>query len=560
MREINSLPTISKPLQHKEREQLEFFRSVYEGSEHPIFVVDVLADDSFRYVGWSPACERATGISSASILGKAPSSQVKKWYVKCVESGESITYEECLSFGDEPKWWFTTLNPLRDYKSKIYRLVGTTLDITARKQAEMQLQEKEQFLRCIYDGCNQSIFVVDLLDSGEFRLAGINATSALLCGFTDEAIGKNVIDLFGSEIGATMCQHYLDCIAAGTVISYEEYINVNNENIWGLTTISPIRDNTGKIYRLVGTVTDITELKETQSQLQAKATELEAALNQIASTQTKLIQTEKMLSLGQLVAGIAHEINNPTSFIFGNLDFAQEYTNNLFDLIKLYQKYYLKPIKIIQDKINAIELDFIMADLPMILSSMQVGAERIIKIVSSLRTFSHMDEAEYKKVDIHIGIDSTLELLEYRLKQQSKRAKIEVIKNYYSKLPIIECYAGQLNQVFMNILLNAIDALDEAQIAHPKIIIYTSITKDNLISISITDNGLGICPEIQKKLFNLFFTTKPVGKGTGMGLPLSYKIITEKHNGTLECISKPGAGATFIIKIPQSLKVLSVEC
>lgn len=260
-----------------------------------------------------------------------------------------------------------------------------------------------------------------------------------------------------------------------------------------------------------------------------------------------------MLSLGQLVAGIAHEINNPTNFIFGNLDFAQEYTNNLFDLIKLYQQYYLKPVKAIQDKINAIELDFIMADLPMILNSMQVGAERIIKIVSSLRTFAHMDEAEYKKVDIHTGLDSTLELLEYRLKQQSKRAKIEVIKNY-SKLPIIECYAGQLNQVFMNILLNAIDALDEAQIAHPKIIISTSLTSYNLISISITDNGNGICPNIQKKLFNLFFTTKPVGKGIGMGLPLSFKIITEKHNGTLECISKPGAGATFIIKIPQSVE------
>ncbi|RUT05079.1 hypothetical protein DSM106972_039000 [Dulcicalothrix desertica PCC 7102] len=348
----------------------------------------------------------------------------------------------------------------------------------------------------------------------------------------------------------------MDCIAKGTAITYEEYITVNNENIWGLTTLNPIRDNTGKIYRLVGTVTEITELKKTQSQLQAQATELEAALTQIASTQTKLIQTEKMLSLGQLVAGIAHEINNPTNFIFGNLDFAQEYTNNLFDLIKLYQKYYSKPIKIIQDKISAIELDFIMTDLPMILSSMQVGAERIIKIVSSLRTFAHMDEAEYKKVDIHIGLDSTLDLLDYRLKQQSKRAKIEVIKNY-SKLPIIECYAGQLNQVFMNILLNAIDALDEAEIAHPKIIISTSLTKNNLISISITDNGNGICPNIQKKLFNLFFTTKPVGKGTGMGLPLSYKIITEKHNGILECISKPGAGATFIIKIPQSVKVRS---
>lgn len=556
MCKINRLPTISKPLQPDEREQLEFFRSVYEGSEHSIFVVDVLEDDSFCYVGWSPACERATGISSTHILGKAPTSQIKKRYLECVEGGDPITYEECLVFGDEPKWWFTTLNPLRDCMGRIYRLVGTTVDITARKEAEMRLQEKEQFLRCIYDGCNNSIFVVDVLDNGEFTLAGINATGARLGRFTDEVIGKNIIDLFGSEIGATMCQHYLDCIAAGTAIAYQEYITVNNEKIWGLTILNPIKDCTGKIYRLVGTVTEITELKTTQSKLQDKAIELEAALNQIASTQAKLIQTEKMLSLGQLVAGIAHEINNPTSFIYGNLDFAQEYINKLLDLIKLYQQSYPKPLKSVQDKIKAIELDFIIADLPMLISSMQVGAERIIKIVSSLRTFSHMDEAEYKKIDIHTGLDSTLQLLEHRLKQQSKRAKIEVIKEY-SKLPFIECYAGQLNQVFMNILLNAIDALDEAQTAQPKIIIFTSITKDNLITISITDNGNGISQDIHKKLFNLFFTTKPVGKGTGMGLPLSYKIITEKHKGTLECVSKVGAGTTFIIKIPQSLRVMS---
>ncbi|BAZ10256.1 two-component sensor histidine kinase [Calothrix sp. NIES-4071] len=556
MYEINRLPTISKPLQPDERTQLEFFRSVYEGSEHSIFVVDVLEDDSFRYVGWSPACERATGISSTHIIGKAPNSQIKKRYMQCVEGGEPITYEECLVFADEPKWWFTTLNPIRDCMGRIYRLVGTTVDITPRKEAEMRLQEKEQFLRCIYDGYNNSIFVIDVLDNNEFTLAGINAIGARMCGFTNEAIGKNIIDLFGSDIAATMRQHYLDCIAAGTAIAYEEYITVNNEDIWGLTTLNPIKDSTGKIYRLVGTVTEITELKKTQSKLQDKAIELETALNQIASTQTKLIQTEKMLSLGQLAAGIAHEINNPTSFIYGNLDFTQEYTNNLLDLIRLYQQYYPKPFKPVQDKMEAIELDFIIADLPMLISSMQVGAERIIKIVSSLRTFAHMDEAEYKKIDIHTGLDSTLQLLEHRLKQQSKRAKTQVIKKY-SNLPLVKCYAGQLNQVFMNLLLNAIDALDEAQVAQPKIIISTSITKDNLISINITDNGNGISQDIQKKLFNLFFTTKPVGKGTGMGLPLSYKIITEKHKGTLECVSKVGAGTTFIIKIPQSIRVMS---
>jgi PAS domain S-box-containing protein len=559
MHEINRLPGISKSLEPSEREQLEFFRSVYEGSEHPLFIVDVLEDGSFCYVGWNPASERATGISSVHMLGQAPLPSVKKWYVQCVQSGTQVAYEECLRFGNKPKWWFTTLNPLKDYKGRIHRLVGTTVDITARKEAEMQLQEKEQFLRCIYDGCSNSIFVVDVLENSEFKLTGMNATCKQICGLDDNVLGQNIFDLFPSEVATAMYQHYLDCIAAGTAITYEDYVTVDNEKIWGLTTLNPVKDSSGNIYRLVGTITNISELKKTQSQLQNKAFELENALNHIASTQTKLIQTEKMLSLGQLVAGIAHEINNPTSFIYGNLDFAQEYANNLLDLIKLYQQYYPKPFPYVQDKIKAIELDFIMADLPMLISSMQVGAERIINIVTSLRTFAHMDEAEYKKIDIHKGLESTLQLLEHRLKKQSKRAQIEVIKQY-SSLPLVECYAGQLNQVFMNILLNAIDALDEAQISQPKITVSTNFTKDNLISISITDNGNGISEEIQKKLFNLFFTTKPVGKGTGMGLPLSYKIITEKHKGTLECLSKVGAGTTFIIQIPQNVRVMSAEC
>jgi histidine kinase len=280
---------------------------------------------------------------------------------------------------------------------------------------------------------------------------------------------------------------------------------------------------------------------------------LQTALEQLQKTQLQLIQTEKMSSLGQLVAGVAHEINNPTSFIYGNLNHAHSYTQDLLDLLQLYQKHYPQPTKEIQDKAETIDLEFLTADLPKLLASMKIGAERIKNIVTSLRTFSRMDEAEYKEVDIHEGIDSTLMILEHRLKPQHNRSTIKVIKQY-GNLPKVSCYGGKLNQVFMNLLVNAIDALDEAA-THKKdtdlqIRISTEILDDKQVVIGIADNGLGVPIEVQKRLFDPFFTTKPVGKGMGLGLSMSYQIITENHGGTLEYVSLPGQGAEFIIRIP----------
>ncbi|QLE56844.1 GAF domain-containing protein [Nostoc sp. TCL26-01] len=298
------------------------------------------------------------------------------------------------------------------------------------------------------------------------------------------------------------------------------------------------------------------------NEAKAKATELEQALHQLQETQTKLIHNEKMSSLGQLVAGVAHEINNPVNFIYGNLCHAHNYTQDILQLLALYQTYYPHPAQEISQAIAAIDLDFLVQDLPKIISSMQIGAERIRSIVLSLRNFSRLDEAENKPIDIHEGIDNTLLILQHRLKANPTFPGIEVVKDY-GNIPLIECYAGQMNQVFMNVLTNAIDALEESllnsqttdenqlTISSLQIYISTRLSLDqSRLLIRIADNGLGMTAEVKKRIFDPFFTTKSVGKGTGLGLAISYQIIAEKHGGMMECISEVGKGTEFWIEIP----------
>ena len=301
----------------------------------------------------------------------------------------------------------------------------------------------------------------------------------------------------------------------------------------------------------------INELENSQKELKEKR-QLEQTLIELKRTQTQLIHAEKMSSLGQLVAGVAHEINNPVSFIHGNLRYLEEYSQNLLNIVQLYQQHYPNPNPEIQEESDAIDLDFLQKDLLKILSSMKLGTDRICNIVLSLRIFSRMDEAEFKPVDIHEGIDSTLLILQHRLKNKPEYSEIQVIRNY-DNLPLVECYGGQLNQVFMNILANAIDAVDEVNEKRTvqerkenssQITISTSVIDSEWVQIAIADTGLGIPESIQKQIFNPFFTTKPIGKGTGMGMAISHQIITEKHGGKLMCFSTPGTGAEFVIRIP----------
>ncbi|MCC5639881.1 GAF domain-containing protein [Nostoc sp. CHAB 5844] len=293
---------------------------------------------------------------------------------------------------------------------------------------------------------------------------------------------------------------------------------------------------------------------ELLEQTQRQKEELTQTIKELQQTQSQLIQSEKMAGLGQLVAGIAHEINNPISFIFGNITYLTEYTEDLLKLLRMYQKSYPRPKAEIRDLSAKLDVDFITDDLPKMLSSMMMGADRISQLVLSLRTFARLDEAEKKPVDLHEGIESTLLILQHRLQANSRSQAIEVIKEY-DNLPRVICYAAQMNQVFMNILNNAIDAIEDA-VADGKITeklkiwIRTKVTEDNTIQIRIADNGCGIPDDLRSRIFEPFFTTKQPGQGTGLGLSISYQIVVDKHGGQLKCVSQPGKGSEIWIEIP----------
>ncbi len=331
-----------------------------------------------------------------------------------------------------------------------------------------------------------------------------------------------------------------------------EYVTKKGKLFWGNLAAKQIYI-AGEKMNLVR-VTDITDRKIAEARERQKSQQLKKALSELKRTQAQLIQTEKMSSLGRMVAGIAHEINNPVSFIYGNITPARRYFQELLNLVELYQRTYPDPSREIEALVEELDLDFLVKDYSKLMNSMQVGADRIRQIVRSLRNFSRLDEKELKAVDIHEGIDSTLMILQHRLQVQANRTEIQLIKNY-AQLPLITCYASQLNQVFMNILSNAIDALD-LQPSPREITISTSIvakdsgTHSQYAVIRIADNGPGMSEAVKKKIFDPFFTTKPIGSGTGLGLAITHEIVVEKHKGSINCISNLGEGTEFIVEVP----------
>ncbi|MEA5617404.1 response regulator [Cronbergia sp. UHCC 0137] len=318
------------------------------------------------------------------------------------------------------------------------------------------------------------------------------------------------------------------------------------------------------------------QLRALQLQLQEKNVLLQQTLDNLQSTQLERIQSEKMVSLGQLVAGIAHEFNNPISFIYGNLQYANQYVQELVNLIKIYQDEYPEPVPRIQQIIEEIDIYFLVNDLEKLMSAMHRGSNRIREIVMALQNFSRLDEAQMKRVNIHEGIDNCLVMLTYRLNKTTAHPNIDVVKDY-GNLPLVHCYPGELNQVFMHLLNNAIDAFEQLEVSNdksltinkafenrhyfqsnsispsinnPQIRIHTQITDSQTVKIAIADNGRGIDESLRSRLFDPFFTTKPVGRGSGLGLSISYQIIVQKHQGKLTYISSPETGTEFMIEIP----------
>ena len=384
----------------------------------------------------------------------------------------------------------------------------------------------------------------------------VNPSAEAMFGYSQEVlVGRSIYQLLREEgeAGAIDLDGWLKerC---------RELIGLRGDGSQLYLRATVVEVQVGRKSFYTGTFEDISQRKyaETARQksaraLKAKNQELQQALRELQQAQLQLVQTEKMSSLGQMVAGIAHEINNPVSFIHGNLTYATEYTDDLLRLLQVYQQEYPHPTDKIQAQREEIDIDFLRQDLEQLLKSMKVGTDRICEIVRSLRTFSRLDEAQIKEIDLHESLNSTLTLLQHRLKASPHRPQIEVVREYGS-LPRVDCYPGPLNQVFMNLLANAIDALEETMEKkndlEPKIWIRTGVTNENWVQISIADNGHGISESIRAKLFDPFFTTKPIGKGTGLGLSISYQIVVDRHGGKLECESVPAQRTTFTIAIP----------
>jgi PAS domain S-box-containing protein len=490
-------------------------------------------------------------------------------------AGEFVRYEvDVLGAGDRVVTIDFSIKPVKDETGQVVLLIPEGRDISDRKQAEKALRESEQRFRATFAQAAVGIAHVDL--DGKFLR--INQKFCDLIGYThEEMLARTLQDItHPDDLNTDLSDVHQ--VLSGEVQMYsieKRYITRQGESVWINLTVSLRRRSSGEPKYFISVVQDISDrkqaekaLRQSESELRAKNQELQQTLRQLKQTQAQLIQNEKMVSLGQMVAGIAHEINNPISFIYGNVTYAHQYASDLLNLVQLYAQHYPEPVPDIQNQFSSLDLDFIAVDFPKLLNSMQQGANRIREIVLSLRNFSRLDEADLKQVNIHQGIDNTLLILQHRLKEQPSHPKIQVRKEYGS-LPLVECYAGSLNQVFMNLLSNAIDALEtqpeprvitiitEAVSSHSSLVSGREQRTTDFVVIRIADNGPGISQEVKKHIFDPFFTTKPIGVGTGLGLSISYSTVVEKHGGQLTCISTPGQGAEFIIELPVQQKQLS---
>jgi PAS domain S-box-containing protein len=537
-------------------------QSVLETTSDMIFA----KDSQHRYLFANSATLQLLGLSSeAEIVGKTDfdvfplefAQNIREWDNRVLRSGVAEKFEEdVLNAAGQIVTLYTTKTPIRDRSGNITGMVGMTRDISDLKQAENALRESEQRFRDVTEAAGEYIWEID----ANAIYTYITEKSKQVKGYTPaQLLGRSPTEFMPTE----------DIESVGIILAEasarKESFTLKHRNIlptgevvWEEVTGVPVLDNCGEIIGFRGTGLNITHRKQAEAAVLQKSQELEQTIDELKQAQLQMVQNEKMATLGNLVAGVAHEINNPIGFITGSVNNIEEYIQDLIAHLEYYQKYYPEPVPEVSDHAEDIDLEFLMEDLPKLIPSMKIASQRIREISNSLRTFSRADTAEKVACDIHEGINSTLLILKYRLKASDKRPAIKVIAEY-GKLPLVKCFLGQLNQVFMNIIANAIDALDTACVGrtfaeietNPQLItICTEVSGDRQMAvIRIKDNGPGMSEEVQAYIFDHLFTTKEVGQGTGLGLAIARQIVEEKHGGKLSCISAPSKGTEFVIEI-----------
>ena len=525
----------------------------------------------FEIQSWNPAAEKIFGYSSDEMIGQHFRQIIPKEFHAYIDDvaqqilsqvggshviNENLTKDQCRITCE----WFNA--PMRDANGEVCGGISIALDISDRKRIEAERQQVEANLRRNEERYRSLITVTSQI-VWISTPDGCSVESPNWCEYTGQSRDK--LKNFGwleavhpddSEPTGIIWNH-----ARETKTWYKVEYRIRGANgeyryfdVQGV----PILNDDGSIREWMGSCTDIEDRKQAEKAVLQKSQALEQAMAELQNTQLQMVQSEKMASLGNLVAGVAHEINNPIGFLNGSINNARDYVQDLLDHLALYQ-HHQPPTQPVEEHAEDIELDFLAEDLPKLLNSMQGATERIKSISTSLRTFSRADTEHKVCTNLHEGLDSTLLILKYRLKANEQRPAIEVVPQY-GELPCIACFPGQLNQVFMNILANAIDVFDEmaqqssfaALQAHPQQIVIQTATlpEQRAVEIRIRDNGQGMTEEVRTRIFDHLFTTKGVGKGTGLGLAIAHQIVTETHGGQLTVNSAPGQGSEFCICLP----------
>ena len=530
----------------------------------PIFVEDehhtgVMANDAFcQFVGRSR--QDLIGQHTRDIFPETTSAATLQQDSHTLYSGHPYTVQDYVQDArGRTRFVATTKTRFQDLEEQPY-LLCVTRDLTEQIVAQTSLKENEKRLKKLAANVPGMIYQFRLGADLKPSFPFVSHSSQMLFGLSHKAIqadANTIINLIHPDDVDSFNRVLTH--SAQTLCEWQwqgRFLTSDGRTVWiqGISRPERMADNSivwdGLLMDISHTKQAEADLLRSEVELRAQADQLRTTLHQLKRTQTKLIQSEKMSSLGQLVAGIAHEINNPVNFIHGNLAHVQSYVQDMMQIVRCYQAHYPAPIPIVQELSEELDIDYIVQDLPKLIGSVKSGTERIRQIVLSLRSFSRLDESALKLADIHEGLESTLMIVGSRLEATERRCAIEIVKAY-ENIPLVECYASQLNQVFLNILTNAIDAIDLASEADKayQIVLQTFQTADTLV-VRISNNGLPISPADKKRLFDPFFTTKPVGKGTGMGLAISYQTMVDLHKGTLEYSQSEDGKTTFTLEIP----------